>query len=34
MGLKNLRTTNAPEAAPFIKRPEYRKGWNNILTFS
>jgi hypothetical protein len=31
---KNLRATNAPEAAPFIKRPEYRKGWNNILPFS
>ena len=27
----NLRATNAPEAAPFIKRPEYRKGWNGIL---
>ncbi len=23
--------TNAPEAAPFIKRPQYRKGWNGIL---
>jgi hypothetical protein len=31
---KNLRATNAPEAAPFIKRPEYRKGWNDILKFS
>ena len=31
---KNLRATNAPEAAPFIKRPEYRKGWNNVLKFS
>jgi predicted dehydrogenase len=28
---KNLRATNAPEAAPFIKRPEYRKGWEDIL---
>ena len=27
----NLRTRNAPEAAPFIKRPEYRKGWEDIL---
>jgi hypothetical protein len=31
---KNLRATNAPEAEPFIKRPEYRKGWNNILKLS
>ena len=23
---QNLRATNAPEAAPFIKRPEYRQG--------
>ncbi len=23
---QNLRARNAPEAAPFIKRPEYRKG--------
>ena len=22
-----MRATNAPEADPFIKRPEYRKGW-------
>jgi hypothetical protein len=28
---KNLRAKNAPEAAPFIKRPEYRKGWTDIL---
>jgi predicted dehydrogenase len=27
----NLRATNAPEAAPFIKRPQYRKGWTGIL---
>jgi hypothetical protein len=27
----NLRATNAPEAAPFIKRPVYRKGWDDIL---
>jgi hypothetical protein len=27
----NLRATNAPEAAPLIKRPAYRKGWDNIL---
>ena len=26
-----LRATNAPESAPFIKRPAYRKGWDNIL---
>ena len=28
---QNMRATNAPEAAPFIKRPEYRKGWDGIL---
>jgi len=28
---KNLRARNAPEAAPFIKRPQYRKGWDGIL---
>ncbi len=28
---KNLRAGNAPDAAPFIKRPEYRKGWQDIL---
>ena len=28
---QNLRASNAPEAAPFIKRPEYRKGWDGIL---
>ena len=27
----SLRATNAPEAAPFIKRPVYRKGWDDIL---
>jgi len=27
----NLRARNAPEAAPFIKRPEYRRGWEDIL---
>ncbi len=27
----SLRATNAPEAAPFIKRPEYRRGWDGIL---
>ncbi len=26
-----MRATNAPSAAPFIKRPEYRKGWEGIL---
>jgi len=26
-----MRATNAPESAPFIKRPAYRKGWDNIL---
>jgi predicted dehydrogenase len=29
---QNLRARNAPEAAPLIKRPEYRKGWRDILT--
>lgn len=28
---QNMRATNAPESAPFIKRPVYRKGWDNIL---
>jgi serine/threonine protein kinase len=28
---RGLRARNAPEAAPFIKRPEYRKGWQDIL---
>jgi predicted dehydrogenase len=27
----SMRATNAPEAAPFIKRPVYRKGWDSIL---
>ncbi|MEY4938437.1 MAG: Inositol 2-dehydrogenase [Verrucomicrobiota bacterium] len=27
----NMRATNAPEAAPFIKRPAFRKGWDGIL---
>ncbi len=26
-----MRASNAPEADPFIKRPEYRAGWTNIL---
>ena len=26
-----MRATNAPAADPFIKRPEYRKGWEGIL---
>src|SRR3954463_7572558 len=26
-----MRATNAPEADPFIRRPEYRKGWEGIL---
>jgi hypothetical protein len=26
-----MRATNAPESAPFIKRPAYRKGWDDIL---
>jgi hypothetical protein len=26
-----LHATNAPEADPFINRPEYRKGWEGIL---
>lgn len=28
---QNMRATNAAEADPFIKRPEYRKGWDGIL---
>ena len=28
---KTMRAANAPESAPFIKRPEYRKGWDDIL---
>src|SRR6476659_10555391 len=28
---QNLRATNAPEAGPYIKRPAYRKGWDDIL---
>ena len=28
---KNLRARNAPDAAPFIKRPVDRKGWDGIL---
>jgi predicted dehydrogenase len=28
---ENLIARNAPDAAPFIKRPEYRKGWRDIL---
>ncbi|MBM3851758.1 MAG: Gfo/Idh/MocA family oxidoreductase [Verrucomicrobia bacterium] len=27
----NLRAKNAPEAAPFIKRPATRKGWEGIM---
>jgi hypothetical protein len=30
----NLRARNAPEAAQFIKRREYRKGWQDILRVS
>jgi hypothetical protein len=29
----NMRARNAPEAAPFIKRPSYRAGWDGILKF-
>jgi len=29
-----MRASNAPEAAPFIKRPKYRKGWDDILKFT
>lgn len=29
----NLRARNAPEAGPFIKRPRYRTGWEDILKF-
>ena len=31
---RTMRATNAPEADPFIKRPEYRKGWEDILKFT
>ncbi len=30
---RNMRAVNAPEAEPFIRRMEYRKGWDNILKF-
>jgi hypothetical protein len=30
---RKMRAANAPEADPFIKRPEYRKGWDDILRF-
>jgi predicted dehydrogenase len=28
---ETMRARNAPEADPFIRRPEYRKGWDDIL---
>jgi hypothetical protein len=28
---KAMRSTNASEAEPFIRRPQYRKGWEGIL---
>jgi predicted dehydrogenase len=28
---RSMRATNAPEAERFIRRPEYRKGWEGIL---
>ena len=28
---QQMRARNAPEAAPYIKRPVYRKGWDDIL---
>jgi predicted dehydrogenase len=28
---KTMTAKNAPEAAPYIKRPVYRKGWDDIL---
>jgi predicted dehydrogenase len=28
---KTMSAVNAPEAAPFIKRPFYRKGWDDVL---
>ncbi|BCS32463.1 oxidoreductase [Luteitalea sp. TBR-22] len=28
---RTMRATNAPEAAPYIRRPSYRKGWDDIL---
>ena len=30
---QRLRARNAPEADPFIRRPRYRTGWDNILKF-
>jgi hypothetical protein len=29
---QNLRARNAPDAAPFIERPAYRAGWDDILS--
>ena len=26
-----MQAKNAPEAAPYIRRPEFRAGWDNIL---
>jgi hypothetical protein len=26
-----MRATNAPEAAPYIRRPSFRKGWEGII---
>jgi len=28
---ETMQAKNAPEAAPLIKRPSYRKGWDTIL---
>jgi hypothetical protein len=28
----HMRATNAPEATPYIRRTEYRRGWQDILT--
>ena len=31
LAMATVLVHRAPEAAPFIKRPEYRKGWQDIL---
>jgi hypothetical protein len=28
---QNMKATNAPEAAPYIRRPEFRKGWEGLI---
>ncbi len=31
---EDMRARYAPEAGLFVKRPEYRKGWEDILKFA